>query len=269
MSRGHKQGQRRERGGREQSRQHGPEIIYGRQPVNEVLRAGRRKVHQLLIAEGVRATSELDEVLQSAKQAGVRYLEVPRHEIATMVGEGNHQGIAIECDPYPYVDFRQTTEALESLGHDPFVLVLDHLEDPQNVGSLLRSADAAGVDLVIIPNRRAAQVTPGAVRASAGASEHVRVACVANLSQSVARLKEHGVWFVGLEGVPEAVPYTEQDMKGPLGIVVGSEGKGLQRLLKESCDFLVKLPLEGGVSSLNAAVAGAVALFEARRQRGK
>jgi 23S rRNA (guanosine2251-2'-O)-methyltransferase len=258
---------RAERVGREQ-REAGPEVIYGRQPVHEVLRAGRRECFRLLLAEGVRATHELDDILSAATRAGVRYEEVPRHEIIRVVGEGNHQGVALLCGPYPYVDFRDALKRLEGADHAPFVLVLDHLEDPQNVGSLLRSADAAGVDLVLLPNRRAAQVTPAAVRASAGASEHVHVACVANLPQSVARMKEQGIWFVGLEGVPEAVPYTEQDLTGALGIVVGSEGRGLQRLLRETCDFLVKLPLEGAVSSLNAAVAGAVALFEARRQRG-
>jgi 23S rRNA (guanosine2251-2'-O)-methyltransferase len=150
----------------------------------------------------------------------------------------------------------------------PFLLLLDHVQDPQNLGSLLRTAEAAGVHGVIIPGRRAAGVTPAAVRASAGAAEHVRVALVANLVQAMRQLKAEGVWIAGLEAAPDAQLYTKAALSGPLGLVIGSEGQGLARLVRETCDFLIRLPMLGRVESLNAGVAGAIALYEARRQRG-
>jgi 23S rRNA (guanosine2251-2'-O)-methyltransferase len=193
---------------------------------------------------------------------------VDRRELDRLGGEANHQGLAAEVSGYPYVDLEALLAAAQQAGDPPFLLLLDHVQDPQNLGSLLRSAEAAGVHGVVLPGRRATGVTPAAVRASAGAAEHVRVAQVGNLVQAMQTLKGQNVWLAGLDARSEAQLYSEADLGGPLGIVVGSEGQGLARLVRDTCDFLLRLPMHGQVGSLNAGVAGALALYEARRQRG-
>ncbi|MGD8625359.1 MAG: 23S rRNA (guanosine(2251)-2'-O)-methyltransferase RlmB [Anaerolineae bacterium] len=244
------------------------DIIYGRQPVRETLRAGRRQVYKLIVARGIQSTGVVGEILSLARAAGTSVQEVERQALDKVGGEANHQGLAAEVSAYPYADLADLLQAAHAAGEAPFLLLLDHLKDPQNLGSLLRSAEAAGVHGVVLPHRRAAGVTPAAVRASAGAAEHLRVAQVTNLVRAMEALKERDVWLAGLEALPEAQLYTQADLTGPLGLVVGSEGGGLARLVRERCDFLIKLPMYGRVESLNASVAGAVALYEARRQRG-
>jgi 23S rRNA (guanosine2251-2'-O)-methyltransferase len=243
------------------------EILYGRQPVRETIRAGRRQVFKLLLAEGVRSGGIVSQILALAKAADIPVQTVSRRELDKLGGEVNHQGLAAEVSRYPYFDLSELIATARRSGASPFFLLLDHVQDPQNLGSLLRTAEAAGVDGLVIPSRRAAGVTPAAVRASAGAAEHVRVAQVTNLVQAMTQLKAEGVWLAGLEAVPEAYLYTEADLSGPVGLVVGSEGQGLARLVRETCDFLVRLPMLGEVESLNAGVAGAIVLYEARRQR--
>jgi 23S rRNA (guanosine2251-2'-O)-methyltransferase len=244
------------------------EIIYGRQPVRESLRAGRRQIYRLLLAEGLKRTGIVGEILALARQAGVPAQGVGRRELDRLGDDANHQGIAAEVSGYPYAELPNLLGAAQAVGEPAFLLLLDHLQDPQNLGSLLRSAEAAGVHGVVIPERRAAGVTPAAVRASAGAAEHVQVALVINLVQAMKSLQGEGLWLVGLEAKPKALLYTQADLSGPLGLVVGSEGQGLARLVGDTCDFVIRLPLYGQVESLNAAVAGAIALYEARRQRG-
>ena len=243
------------------------EILYGRQPVREALRAGRRQVFKVLLARGIKPTGIVGEILALAAEASVAIQPVERQELDQLGGEANHQGLAAEVSGYPYVDLEATLDAAGQAGEAPFLLLLDHVQDPQNLGSLLRAAEAAGVHGVVIPGRRAVGVTPAAVRASAGAAEQVHVVQVSNLVQAMERLKAAGVWLAGLEALPEALPYTGADLSGPLGLVVGSEGQGLARLVRERCDFLIRLPLRGQVESLNAGVAGAIALYEALRQR--
>ena len=244
------------------------EILVGRQPVRETLRARRRQVFKLLMATGTQPVGIVGEILSLARQARLPVQEVDRRELDKLGGEANHQGLAAEVSGYPYVDLETLLRAARQADEPPFLLLLDHVQDPQNLGSLLRSAEAAGVHGVVLPGRRAAGVTPAAVRASAGAAEHVLLAEVANLVQAMQALKAQNVWLAGLEARPEAQLYTAANLSGPLGIVVGSEGQGLARLVRETCDFLLRLPMHGQVSSLNAGVAGAVALYEARRQRG-
>ena len=243
------------------------EILYGRQPVREALRARRRQTFKLLLAQGLRPTGIVGEIVTLAREAGVPVQEVDRRELDRLGDELNHQGLAAEVSAYPYVDLPDLLQAAQQAGEPPFLLLLDHLRDPQNLGSLLRSAEAAGVHGVVIPGRRAAGVTPAAVRASAGAAEHVPVAQVTNLVQAMKSLQAEGVWLAGLEALPEAQLYAEADLTGPLGLVVGSEGQGLARLVRETCDLLLRLPLYGQVESLNVGVAGAIALYEVRRQR--
>lgn len=244
------------------------EIIYGRQPVRETLRAGRRQIFKLLLAAGLKPSGIVGEIVALARKAGVPTQKVDRRELDRLGDELNHQGLAAEVTPYPYADLPDLLRPAREAGESPFLLLLDHVQDPQNLGSLLRSAEAAGVHGVVIPGRRAAGVTPAAVRASAGAAEHLPVALVTNLVQAMKSLQAEGVWLAGLEATPEAQLYTIADLSGPLGLVVGSEGQGLARLVRETCDFVIRLPLYGQVESLNAAVAGAIALYEARRQRG-
>jgi 23S rRNA (guanosine2251-2'-O)-methyltransferase len=242
------------------------EILYGRQPVRETLRAGRRQVYRLLLARGLKRSGIVGQILAMAAQANIPVESVDRQEFDRWGGEVNHQGLAAQVSGYPYLDLPSLlaeTGRVEA----PFFLLLDHIQDPQNLGSLLRAAEAAGVHGVVLPDRRAAAVTPAAVRASAGAAEHVRVSQVTNLVRSLEALKTAGVWLAGLDAHPEAALYTEADLSGALGLVVGSEGKGLARLVRETCDFLIRLPMRGQVESLNAAVAGALALYEVRRQR--
>lgn len=244
------------------------ELLYGRQPVRETLRAGRRQVFRLLLARRVKPTERVADVLALAELAHVPVQAVDRKELEKLSGEANHQGLAAEVSTYPYVALEDLLEAAQKAGASPFLLLLDHIQDPQNLGALLRSAEAVGVHGVILPERRAAGVTPAAVRASAGAAEHVRVAQVSNLVQAMKALKDAGVWLAGLEATPGAQLYTQADLRGPLGLVVGGEGEGLARLVRETCDFVIRLPMWGQVESLNAGVAGGIALYEARRQRG-
>ncbi len=243
------------------------ELLYGRQPVREVLRAARRHVFKLLVAEGIRPAGIVAEILSLAGQAHLPVQPVDRRELDKLGGEVHHQGLAAEVSEYPYVDLDELLQVARAAGEEPFLLLLDHVQDPQNLGSLLRSAEAAGVHGVILPHRRAAAVTPAAVRASAGAAEHLCVAQVPNLVQAMGWLKGRRVWLAGLEPSSVAQLYTGADLRGPLGLVVGSEGQGLARLVRETCDLLIRLPMYGKIDSLNASAAGAIALYEVRRQR--
>jgi 23S rRNA (guanosine2251-2'-O)-methyltransferase len=245
------------------------EILYGRQPLRETLRAGRRMVFKLLLAKGVRPTGIVDEILTLAKKAEVPIQVVDRQNLDRLGGEANHQGLAAEVSGYPYLALEELLDAANQSGEPPFLLLLDHVQDPQNLGSLLRTAEAVGLHGVVLPYRRAVGVTAAAVRASAGAAEHVHVAQVTNMVRSMEALKAKGIWLAGLEALPESQRYTEADLGGPLGLVIGSEGHGLTRLVRRTCDFLIRLPMRGQVASLNAGVAGAIAMYEVTRQRSK
>ena len=244
------------------------EILYGRQPVRETLLAGRRQVFKLLLARGIQPVGIIEQILTLAERSGGSVQEVDRRELDSLVGEANHQGLAAEVSGYPYVHLSGVVRSAQASGQAPFLLLLDRVQDPQNLGSLLRTAEAAGVHGTVIPARRAAGVTPAAVRASSGAAEHMLVAQETNLVRAMQTLKADGLWIAGLHARPGAQLYTEADLSGPLGLVIGSEGQGLARLVQERCDFLIHLPMAGKVASLNASAAGAIALYEARRQRG-
>lgn len=261
------EGKRRRKHPGHNRRNAGSDYIYGRQPVREVLRAGHRSIEHIWVSERAGMTPDLVEIIELARAAGANLIETAPSELDRMVSDGNHQGVAIKAGPYRYYSLHDVIDLVRDAGKEALLLCLDHLEDPQNVGGLLRSAEAAGVTAVLIPKDRAAHVTPAAIRASAGAAEHVPVAIVVNLVQAIRQLKEEGVWFAGLDAGPESEPVAACDLTGPWGIVVGAEGKGLGRLVKETCDRIISLPLYGNVSSLNAAVAAALALYEVRRQR--
>lgn len=242
------------------------EILYGRNAVRESLQAGRRTPYKLMLAEGVRQTDIIGQIVFLAEQARVPVGYTDRRNL-DQIGDINHQGVALETSEYPYSSLDDVLAKTRSGGEAPLILLLDLLKDPQNVGSLLRTAEAVGVGGVVIQQRRAVGITPAVVHASAGAVEHLLIAQVTNLVNAIGILKAHDVWVAGLEAVRGAQRYDQADLTGPLALVVGSEGEGLRRLVRERCDFLVHLPMRGQVTSLNASVAGSVALYEARRQQ--
>jgi 23S rRNA (guanosine2251-2'-O)-methyltransferase len=242
------------------------ETLYGRQAVRECLRARRRHVHRLLLAEGTRGGGIVGEILESARALAVPAAHVPRAYLDG-VSDG-HQGVALEVGAYPYVAVDEILSLAHKGGEQPFLLALDHVQDPHNLGALLRTADAVGVHGAVVPERRAVGVTPAVASASAGASEHVRVAQVTNLVHTLEALKREGMWIVGLDSTPTGNPYYEADLNRPLVLLVGAEGEGLSRLARESCDLLVWLPMRGRLGSLNASVAGGVVLYAAWAARG-
>ena len=237
----------------------GSELLYGRNAVAEALR-GRRQLRRLFVAEGVREDERLRAMVARAAESRVPVERPPRAMLDDLTRGANHQGVALEATGYPYADFDDVLAA------EGTVLLLDHLQDPQNFGTLLRAAEAAGVAGVVIPHDRAVAVTPAVVNASAGAVEHLRVAQVPNLARSLDTLKQGGRWIVGLERGAGAVDLYAADVPTPTALVVGSEGSGIGQNVRGRCDLLVALPMRGRVASLNAATAGAIALFELLRR---
>ena len=247
------------------------EWITGRNPVYEVMRAQRRDLFRLLVARGVDEKGRLSEILQLAPLRRLKVELVPRQQLDSLLAGGsieNHQGVAIEVSTYPYSTLFDIQELAKQRDEPLFVLALDVIQNPQNLGTLLRTAEAVGVHGILLPLARAAGITPAVVHASAGASEHLLVAS-ANLAQSLQTLKNTGAWVTGLEGSPEAQPVEQVRLDGPLALVVGSEGEGMRDLVRRHCDTLVRLPMRGQIESLNAAVAGSVILYMALAAREK
>ena len=242
------------------------EFIYSRNAVYETLRARRRQVFRLLIAEGAQEKGRLAEILQMAGERKIPVLRAPRTGLDKI--HPAHQGVILEASGYPYRNLEDILDLAKERGEALFVLILDTLNDPQNFGTLLRTAEAVGVHGVLLPLARTVAVTPAAVNASSGASEHLLIA-QANLSQVIDTLKEANTWVVGLDESPESRLPSDVRLDGGLGLVVGSEGQGLRPLVKSKCDFLLRLPMQGQVESLNAAVAGSVALYLAYLTRHK
>lgn len=242
------------------------EVLYGRQPVRECLRAHRRHIHRLLLGEGVKETGIITEILTLARELNVPVARVPRTYMENLSDAA--QGVSLEVGAYPYVSVKEILKSAHKHGEQPFLLVLDHLQDPHNFGALVRTAEAVGVHGVIIPERRAVGVTPAVVSASAGASEHMRIAQVTNLVRALRELKAEGVWIVGLEDIPSSLPYYVADLNRPLALLIGAEGIGISRLARETCDMVIRLPMRGHVQSLNASVAGGIALYTAWAARG-
>jgi 23S rRNA (guanosine2251-2'-O)-methyltransferase len=241
------------------------EYITSRNAVYETLKSGRRQVFRLLAARGVQEKGRLTDILKMTQSVGIP-VERPPRLILDKIAQG-HQGVALEVSGYRYADPQEILERAKQRGEAPFVLILDALQDPQNLGTLLRTADAVGVHGVFLPLRRTAQVTPAVVNASSGASEHLHIA-QANLALIIERLKEDGLWVVGLEGGPQSQALGQVRLDGPLALVVGNEGQGMRALTRKSCDILVRLPMRGEIESLNAAVAGSVGLYMVWQARG-
>ena len=246
----------------------GGEWIYGRNPVEEALAAGRRTCSEIILPPAFPDEDEqLQRIRDEARARGLVIRTMERDQLDKLTRFGHHQGVALKTTGYPYVGIEEIISMVEN-DENALVVVLDHLEDPQNVGSILRTACAVGAVGVIIPEDRACGITPAAVRASAGGAEHLKVAHVVNLPRAMEDLKEAGLWFTGLDWGEDAKPYTEIDFKGRVGLVIGAEGSGISRLVRENCDFIGVLPMPGGFESLNAGVAAAVTMYEILRQRG-
>jgi len=234
------------------------EYIYSRNAVYETLRAGRRDVFKIQVAEGVQEKGRLADILKMAKERRIAVEKAQRGRLDKV--HQNHQGVVAEVSGYSYSDEVEILELASQKNEPPFILLLDSLNDPQNFGTLLRTAEAIGVHGVIIPLAHTVEVTPAAVNASSGASEHLLVAR-ANLAQAIEALKEAEVWVVGLDQNGLEIKPDSRHLKGALGLVVGSEGEGIRPLVRSKCDIVLKLPMQGKVESLNAAVAGSVALY--------
>ena len=242
------------------------EWITGRNPVYEVLRANRRHVFRLLLAKGIERGGHINDIIQFARAKKLQFEEVQRNQLDNM--GTNHQGIALQASAYPMAALDEIFEKAAGLSEPLFVLVLDEIQDPQNLGTLLRTAEAVGIHGVMVPFRRTASVTPSVVSASSGAVEHLLITQI-NLAQGIEELKTKGAWVIGLDGGPGSKPIDQVDLSGNLVIVVGSEGSGMRPLTRKICDHLVRLPMHGQIDSLNAAVAGSVALYHALQARQK
>ncbi len=240
------------------------DIIYGRNPVIEALEANHT-MDKILIQEGIRH-SQIGYIRNLAKEKGIQYRFVDKKTLDRTVDGENHQGVAALAAAYPYADLSDILNAAKEKGEPPFVVIAEGITDPHNLGSIIRTANAAGAHGVIIPKNRSVSLGSVVAKVSAGAVEHTPVARVTNITQTIDLLKKEGLWIAGT--ALEATQYCyDCDLKGPLGIVIGSEGEGMSRLVREHCDFLVKIPMLGKTESLNASVAAGVLLYEAVRQR--
>lgn len=244
-----------------------PEFIYGLWPVMESLRAGRRMFEKLVIADHLEEKGLVAEIITGAKERGIEVGRVQRRILDDVSNNNNHQGIALRVGEYPYVDLESILNLADKRAEKPFILILDLLKDPQNVGSLIRVADAVGVHGVIMQDRRQVSVTPAVVSSSSGAVEHLQVAQVTNLVNAMKDLKENDVWLVGMDVGPNVPALDKTDLNMALGLVMGSEGEGMRRLVRDTCDLLITLPMRGQVGSLNVATAGSIALYAAWQAR--
>ncbi len=240
------------------------DVLIGRNAVIEAIRSGRG-INKLLIADGDKEGS-VKEVISLAKEQGIVIQFVERSKIEGIAGGLRHQGVLAYVAPVAYSDLETILQAAETKGEAPFLLLLDELEDPHNLGALLRTADATGVHGVLIPKRRSVPLTATVAKTSAGAVEYVPVARIGNIAQTLRKLKDKGFWVAGAD-MDGSQNYYEADLTGPLVLVVGSEGHGMSRLTKEQCDFIVKMPMVGKINSLNASVAGSILMYESMRQR--
>lgn len=238
-------------------------IIEGRNPVLEALK-NDREIDKIMVNKAAKEGS-IKKIVAMAKEKKVILQQVDRHKLDEMSESHSHQGVIAIISEYKYYELDEVLEIPKEKGEDPFFIILDGITDPHNLGSIIRTADAVGAHAVIIPKRRSAQITPVVVKASAGAVEYVPVCKVTNIANTIKTLKENGLWIAAVDMDGES--FFRQNLSGALALVVGSEGSGISRLVKENCDFTVSMPMSGNVTSLNASVAGGILLYEVYRQR--
>ncbi|MDQ0272556.1 23S rRNA (guanosine(2251)-2'-O)-methyltransferase RlmB [Cytobacillus purgationiresistens] len=239
------------------------DFIIGKNPVIEALKS-ERDINKILIAEGSQG-GQMQQVIGLAKSAGVLVQFVPKKKLDQME-IGNHQGVAAQVAAYQYAEVDDLFALAEKRNEAPFFLLLDEIEDPHNLGSIMRTADASGAHGIIIPKRRAVGLTATVAKASTGAIEYIPVARVTNMARTIDELKERGVWIAGTDASGKQ-DFRQLDGTMPIGLVIGSEGKGMGRLIRDKCDFLISLPMAGKVTSLNASVAAALLMYEVYRKR--
>jgi len=238
-------------------------IIEGRNPIIEALK-NNRPIEKIMVNKASKEGS-IKKILAMAKENKVIIQEVDRHKLDEMSESHAHQGVIAITSDYRYYDLDEILDIPKEKGEDPFFIILDGITDPHNLGSIIRTADAVGAHAVIIPKRRSVQITPIVAKASAGAVEYLPVCKVTNIVNTIKTLKENGLWIAAVD--MDGQTFYQQNLGGPLGLVVGSEGEGISRLVKQNCDFTVSMPMSGNVTSLNASVAGGILLYEVYRQR--
>lgn len=238
--------------------------IEGRNPTLEALKVGL-KIEKILVQRGVTGV-RVQEIVTLASARGIDLQRISKKELDSIAVSSNHQGVIALAEDYQYAEIDDIFQLAEQKQEPPLIVLLDEIKDPHNLGSIIRTANAAGVHGIIIPKHRAVEVTSVVSKTSAGAVELIKVVQVTNLARTIAELQERGLWFVGADLASNQVIY-QTDLRGPLGVVIGSEGSGLRRLVKEKCDFLVQIPMYGQINSLNASVAAGVILYEVVRQR--
>lgn len=237
--------------------------IIGRNPVMEAIKSGR-EIDKIIVKKGEQEGS-LIPIIKKAKSMKIPVIEAEKAKLDTISEGGNHQGVVAYVAAHTYVDVKDILDNAQKKGHDPFIIILDKITDPHNFGSILRTANCAGADGVIVPKRGGVGLSDVVAKTSAGAIEYTPVAKVTNIAQTIDRLKKEGVWVVGAEAEGEVM--YKNNLKGAMALVVGSEGEGISRLVKEKCDFLCKIPMYGNINSLNASVAAAIMMYEIVRQR--
>ena len=238
--------------------------IEGRNSVIELLES-KKDINKIFVTKGEKHGS-INKILAMARERNVIIVEKDKRQMEQMAQTPNYQGVIAIVPPFEYCEIEDILENAKIKNEDPFVLILDGIEDPHNLGSIIRTAETAGVHGIIIPKRRAASVNSTVSKVSAGAVEHIKIARVTNISDSIQKLKDNGLWICGTD-IDAKNYYYDQDLKGPLGIVIGNEGQGMSEKVKKNCDFLVKIPMKGKVTSLNASVSTGIVVYEAVKQR--
>ena len=240
--------------------------VEGRNSVIELLKSGK-DINKLFVQRGEKHGS-INEIIKLANKNKIIISEIDKSKLDRMSQTHNHQGVITIVPPYEYCDVDEILEVAKEKNEDPFILILDEIEDPHNLGSIIRTAECSGVHGIIIPKRRSATVNSTVNKTSAGAAQYMKIARVNNLNETINYLKERNIWIYGTDAKGSAY-YDEQDYKGGVGIVIGSEGFGMNRLVKENCDFLIKIPMKGQINSLNASVSAGIVMYEVMKQRRK
>ena len=243
------------------------DILYRRNTVREALIGSRRSLVRLWVQQGL-PRKEINPLLQLARKKHIPISEVSKQKLGNLTQVKSHQGVALEASPFVYAHVDEMLALAEDLGEKPLLLLLDLVQGPNNIGALLRSAELCGVHGIIMQDRRAPDITPSIVASAVGATEHLLIAQVTNLTTTINQLQNAGIWIVGMDIGDESRPIDSLDLDMPLGVIVGFEGSGMRRRVRESCDLLLRLPMRGHVDSYNAAVAGSIMLYTAWQARG-
>ena len=238
--------------------------VEGRNSVLELLES-EKDINKIFVTRGEKQGS-INKIIGRAKGRGIVLVEVDKNKLDEMSQTGNHQGVIAIVPPFEYCEVEEILEEAKAKNEDPFIVILDGIEDPHNLGAIIRTAETAGVHGIIIPKRRAASVNSTVNKVSAGAVEHMKIARVNNINDTIQFLKDSGLWIIGTDGKAENY-YYEQDLTGPIALVIGSEGTGMNRLVSENCDILVKIPMKGKITSLNASVSAGITIYEIVKQR--